>query len=241
MTSDSSKPTRPTLGVLGGMGPLATVDFLGKVIAHTPATCDQDHIPVLAYSATQVPDRTMALAHEGTDPLPALIEAALKLQNAGAAMLAMPCNTAHHWHEQICREIDIPFLHMIRETAMAALSFGVSGKVGLLATTGTVISGLYPKVLEEFGLACELPDSRGQERVMSAVTLIKGGQIDRAREILAAQEEKLLARNVEAVILGCTEFPLALVDTAGTEVPRIDAQDCLALAAVRELAVKEVL
>ena len=100
------------LGVLGGMGPMATVDFMGKVIRNTPAACDQDHIAMVVRSATDVPDRTAAILDQGRDPLPAMRHALRQLLESGARCIAIPCNTAHHWHDALQDETNVPILHI---------------------------------------------------------------------------------------------------------------------------------
>ncbi|HXF67998.1 MAG TPA: amino acid racemase, partial [Burkholderiales bacterium] len=132
------------LGVLGGMGPLATVDFMRKVIEATPARSDQEHLPLIVYSVPQVPDRTAAILQGGASPLPAMLRGIEVLGRAGAQALAIPCNTAHYWYDELVRQGGLPILH-IADAACAALERrGVRGAaVGLLATSGTLAAGFY--------------------------------------------------------------------------------------------------
>ena len=122
------------VGVLGGMGPLATVDFMHKLLAATPATRDQDHLPLLVSSIPQVPDRTAAYRGEGASPLPALIASGRRLVDGGASMVVMPCNTAHLWFEPLQAALGVPMLHLV-DAALAEAAVAVGGApLGLLAT-----------------------------------------------------------------------------------------------------------
>ncbi|HZF84509.1 MAG TPA: amino acid racemase, partial [Burkholderiaceae bacterium] len=131
------------VGVLGGMGPLATVDFMHKLLDATPARCDQDHLPLLVSSIPQVPDRTAAYRGEGASPLPALIASGRRLVDGGAALVVMPCNTAHLWFEPLQAALGVPMLHLV-DAALAEAAEAVGGApLGLLATEATLASGLY--------------------------------------------------------------------------------------------------
>ncbi|MDP1718413.1 MAG: amino acid racemase, partial [Burkholderiales bacterium] len=136
----------PKLGVLGGMGPMATVDFLHKLVDRTPAQADHEHIPVIVHSVPQLPDRMQAIFDNGASPLPKLMEAIETLQAAGAVCIAMPCNTAHYWYEEFEPSAKVPFLH-IADTALAAIDSGnLSGAcLGLMGTRGTLKAGFYQK------------------------------------------------------------------------------------------------
>ena len=128
-----------TIGIIGGMGPEASGDLFFKILRETDAACDQAHIPILLDSNTRIPDRTAAILSGGADPRPELIRSAKRLEQAGAEVLVMSCNTAHYFYEDIIKEISVPFLHMPRLTAEAVKEQGMK-KVALLATSGTVNS-----------------------------------------------------------------------------------------------------
>lgn len=220
------------LGVLGGMGPMATVDFLRKLVEATPADRDQDHLGVIVAQAADIPDRTRAILDGGADPLPAMTVALRRLEAAGAARIAIPCNTAHHWHGALQALTPVPILHIVDAVAEALLQAGgAAGPVGLLATDGTLRTGLYPRRLARHGVTCRAPDD--QAAVMRAVRLVKAGRIADARPLFQTQADALLAAGCRRVVMACTEIPLAL---ASPDEPLravlLDATDALARACV---------
>ncbi|MDP4023257.1 amino acid racemase [Methylobacterium sp. NEAU 140] len=222
------------LGILGGMGPMATVDFMGKIVRATPAARDQDHIRIVACSAADIPDRTAAILGGGADPLPALRDALRRLEAAGATRVAIPCNTAHHWHAALQAETELPILHIVAAVADAlAASGAVGGRVGLLATDGTLATGLYPTRLAPRGYACRAPDEAGQAEVMGAIRLVKAGRVAAARAILSRQAEALVEAGCRSVVMACTEIPVALADVEEPLRGRLlDATEALAAACV---------
>src|SRR3954465_3228012 len=141
------------LGVLGGMGPLATVDFLRKLIEETPAARDEEHIPVIAWSVPQIPDRPPAITGTGESPLPAMLAGIHTLKAAGAIAIAIPCNTAHYWYDDMVREGGVPIVH-IADAALEELAARSSaGKtVGLIATKGTLAAGFFQSRLKARGI-----------------------------------------------------------------------------------------
>ncbi|MDP6805866.1 MAG: amino acid racemase [Rhodospirillales bacterium] len=204
------------LGVLGGMGPLATVDFMRKVIEVTPVTRDQDHLPMIVHSIPQVPDRTAAILGGGESPLPMLGDGIAALNRAGVNCIAMPCNTAHYWFDEIARGSKAPILHIVDAAAEALDRRGFRGAtVGLLGTTGTVTSGIYQSRLETRGFACLVPEPGVQEdRVMAGIDQVKAGHLDDAKRLLEDAATGLRARDVATIVLGCTEIPVVLADDA---------------------------
>ena len=222
------------IGVLGGMGPMATVDFLAKVIELTPASRDQDHLPLIVYSVPQVPDRTAAIVEGKESPLPAMIEGLRTLVGAGVECIAIPCNTAHHWYDDLARESSVPVLHMVDAAGAAMQRLGVpDGPVGLLATAGTLAAGIYPTRLVRHGYKCVVPaDGDMEPLVMPGIGLVKAGRMARAEELLRAAADNLLGRGAGAVILGCTEIPVALKDSDASGERYVDATRALAEACV---------
>ena len=193
------------VGVLGGMGPEATVVFLERMISLTQAKCDQDHVRVLIDNNPKIPDRTTAILADGEDPLPSMITAAKGLESSGADFIVIPCNTAHHWLPQLRQAISIPFVDMIRETADAvSLSDPAITVVGLLATTGTIRTELYQQALEEKGISIAIPTAKEQDEVMDSIRRIKAGQHG-VRGRLIPIMNRLIARGAKGLILGCTE------------------------------------
>ena len=228
---------RGVVGIIGGMGPVATADFYLKLVQATPAASDQEHLQVLIWSDPTIPDRTDALLTHGADPTPALIAGAQLLQRSGAAMLAIPCNTAHAFLTAVQASVDIPIIHMIEETAMQVqhLKPGVQ-RVGLLSTTGTQKAGLYQAWLDKKGIEVLSPGGSTQEHlVMGSIRAIKAGtpgSAVRADFVAAAQE--LIDAGAQAIIGGCTEVPVGLCGD-DLSVPFIDPAKVLAESVVRRV------
>lgn len=218
-----------TVGVLGGMGPDATVDFMAKVLAATPAGSDQDHVHMLIDHNPHVPDRTQAILGEGGDPGPVLARMASQLQQAGADIVVMPCNTAHAYQRDIEAVLDVPFVSIIDETVAACATFGA---VGLLATRGCLASGIYDAALSAAGIRAVTPDDAETNAFMELTTRIKAGDTgpDIGSDMLRLANA-LVARGAQAVIAGCTEIPLVL-DQSMLDVPLVSSTDILAGATV---------
>ena len=215
-----------TIGVLGGMGPAATAHFLGRLVVLCAAETDQDYPPCLVYSASHVPDRTTHLVDGGEDPTPALRTAARVLEGGGAGVIAIPCNTAHAYLDEVQAAVAVPVLNMIDLAAAAIAASYPGARVGVLAATGTVRLGLYQAALEAHGLGVEQPEDSVQAEVMAAIRDVKGGGSGRDLRLDRAIEE-LRACGAEVLVLGCTELPLA-VESSSTGMPVVDATDVLA-------------
>lgn len=228
---------RNVVGILGGMGPAATADFYLKLVQATPAASDQEHLQVLIWSDPTIPDRSEALLTHGADPTPALIAGARLLQQSGAAMLAVPCNTAHAFLAAVQAAVEIPIIHMIEETAnhVQLLSSSVN-RVGLLSTTGTQKAGLYQAWLDKKGIQVLSPDAMTQEDlVMASIRGIKAGKTGpavKSQFVTAARE--LIAAGAQAIIGGCTEVPVGLA-TKDIPVPFVDPARILAESVVRRV------
>ena len=229
------RKTAGVIGVLGGMGPMATVDFMSKVIALTPASRDQDHLPLIVYSVPQVPDRTAAIVEGKESPLPAMIEGLHTLVRAGVECIAIPCNTAHHWYDDLARISSVPVLHIVDAAGAAMQRRGVhDGPVGLLATAGTLDAGIYPARLAGHGYECILPDDGDMETLVTpGIGLVKAGRTAEAEELLRAAADNLLGRGARTIILGCTEIPIALKDDDASATRYVDATRALAESCVR--------
>jgi len=221
------------IGVLGGMGPEATADFYREIIRLTPATTDQEHVPVVIYADPRVPERTRAILQSGEDPVPFLIKGAVALERAGAGILAIPCNTAHYFLSRLRPEVTIPILDMIEETYESIRArAGDVRRAGLLATRGTIGSGVYGKAFARHGVEIVVPEASDQERLQQAIFQIKAGTYDRARQDVFEQiGSTLVAAGAGVVILGCTEIPLGF-DAGRVDYPVINATRVLAQAAV---------
>jgi aspartate racemase len=220
---------RRLIGVLGGMGPLATVDFMHKVIAATPAQRDQDHVPLIVYSVPQIPDRVRAAAAGTDQPVSAILAGVRMLEQAGVELIAMPCNTAHAWYDQLAAATDIPILHMA--DAVRQRIGERRETVALLATTGTVHAGFYQRYLTTAERTVRLPDADIQNLLTRAIAAVKTGDLATARRTMTSAAEALLDGGADRLLLACTELPLA---ANGTPVAGrcIDATACLAEACV---------
>lgn len=221
------------IGVLGGMGPLASADFMARLTLAHPAARDQDHPAAILVSDPRVPDRTAAALDGGPSPLPALLRGIRTLEQAGAGCIAIPCNSAHAWFEPMQAATALPILHIVDAAAAALRAAGIAGgPIGLMGTRATLRLRLYQQLLEGQGYTCLVPDEAAMAaHVTPAIARVKANDIEAARTPLAMVAEALAARGAQAVVLGCTEIPLALRGTA-LPVPAIDTVDALARAAL---------
>jgi aspartate racemase len=226
---------RIILGIFGGMGPEATANMYQLIVKLTPANRDQDHIPTLIYSFPQVPDRTTAIQNGDPSIVPYLAEGVTRLRNAGASFIIIPCNTAHYYYERMQAAVDIPILNMIRETAHDVVTrYPESRRIGLLATSGTIRSGLYEREFALHGRQTIIPDESVEaDYVMKAIARIKAGDTGRESEdLLATAGAHLEAKGAQVLVLGCTEIPLAF-NPGRAKVPVVNATRVLAEAAIR--------
>jgi aspartate racemase len=200
------------LGVLGGMGPLATVDFLRKLIEETPAAGDADHIPVIVYSVPQIPDRPAAILSGGDSPLPAMLAGIRTLRTAGATCIVIPCNTAHYWYDDIARAAGVAVPH-IADAACEQMNarFPGADTVGLIATRGTIAAGFFQQRLAARGFNCVFNAPEDQDGlVLPAIECVKRNELERAHELAIRAAENLRDRGAQAILLACTEMPLAI-------------------------------
>ncbi len=225
----------PLIGILGGMGPAATNDFIAKIVAATPARSDQDHFPLAVWSNPRIPDRNKAIfdPKRFPSPSPDLQAGARKLQELGSDFIAIACNTAHHWHAEIQGAVRIPVLHIadVACLRLAAMGLGQGDGVGLLCTEGTRRSGYYDARLRQAGLRVLYPDEAGQARMMQAVYAIKRGEMEPARAIALEAARALAAADIQALLIACTELPIVLAGDS-LPLPCLDATNCLAEACV---------
>jgi aspartate racemase len=217
---------RKVVGVLGGMGPGATIDFMSKVLAFTPARKDQDHIHLIVDQNPTVPSRQDALLRDGEDPGPALAAMARRLETAGADFLVIPCNSAHAFADSMADAVSIPLVSMIDET-MAAIP-DECGTIGLLGTAGCLKSGVYQRALDERALKYVEPSGEEMRELMRCIYAIKAGDTGPAvGESLGRLARALVERGADAVIAACTEIPLVLEQSA-LDVPLLSSTDILA-------------
>lgn len=216
------------VGIIGGMGPEATLDLMRRVLAKTPASDDQDHIHLIVESNPKIPSRIAHLIEgTGADPTPELIRIAANLQRAGAEALAIPCNTAHAYAHSIRRAVSIPLLDMVQLTVDQIAGSPRIARVGLLASTATLATELYAKAFAAHGLAIVHPVA--QEEVMSLIKAVKRGETGLPTQVKLGRLALDLARQADVLLIGCSELS---VIAAGVTVPFVDSLDVQAQAIV---------
>lgn len=200
------------IGVLGGMGPLATVDFFYKVLAATPAKGDAEHVPLLIQSDPRIPPRPAAILGDGRSPLPELQAGRDRLIAAGATALAMPCNTAHYWYADLLKGCAVPFFSIVDASISELALLADSGQpVGIIATRATLAAKIFDAPLARAGYTVRLPDDAMMDTlVLPGIDLVKAGDALRGGDLVEQAVQALLTQGARAVILACTETPLAL-------------------------------
>ena len=200
------------IGVLGGMGPLATLDFFSKVIAATHAKEDADHVPILMQSDPRIAPRPAAILNGGRSPLPELLAGRDRLIAAGAMALAMPCNTAHFWYPDLLKGCSVPFLSIVGASVnQLTLLADAGSKIGVIGTRATLAAQIFDPVLHRAGYTVVLPDEIAMSTlVLPGIERVKAGDALSAGKLIEKAVESLLNHGVSAVILACTETPLAL-------------------------------
>jgi aspartate racemase len=236
--AESLKIMKKILGILGGMGPLATADLFKKVVLLTEAERDQNHIHILVDSNPLIPDRTAFLAGHGENPLRYLVDSAKRLESMKANCIIMPCNTAHYFYDDIVKEINTPFLNMIEETAKKiSRKHGHIKKAGLLATAGTCNSGLYEKVFTNYGIEIAKPDKKHQDHIVKLILNVKKGRFNMDISGIYETIDNLKDKNAEIFILGCTELPIAF-QVFNIKEKTVDPTAVLAESAIRFMGKK---
>ena len=227
--------TSKTVGILGGMGPAATVQLFDLIVHATPAATDQDHLHILINNDTGIPDRTAAILNGGQDPRPRMCQGAQLLEQMGAQLIAMPCNSAHYYWQAIQKSLQVPLLNMIDETARVIKENDPQiTQVGILATSGTLTVGMYQDALRKAALTPIEPTEAERAAAMDAIYAVKAGDLGtKPRTLLRDAAQALIDRGAQAVIMGCTEIPLVLTD-GDLAVPLISSTHVLADAVVRE-------
>jgi aspartate racemase len=200
------------IGVLGGMGPLATLDFFSKVISETPAKGDADHVPMLIQSDPRIAPRPAAILGEGRSPLPDLLAGRDRLISAGAMALVMPCNTAHYWYADLLKGCTVPFLSIVDASVNELSLLADAGSIiGIIATRATLTAQIFDPALIRSGYTVMLPDERAMNTlVLPGIEFVKAGDILRGGRLIEEAVQTLLNHGARAVILACTETPLAL-------------------------------
>lgn len=224
------------VGVIGGVGPAATVCFLDAVVRLTVAGRDQDHVDLVVLQHASIPDRTaFILGASDEDPGPVMATDARRLEALGVSFVVIPCNTAHHFTDEVAAAVDVPVLSIVAETVAAALARRPGlARAGVLATDGTVAARVYQGALEKAGVEPVLPDAEDQRAVMEIIyDQVKAG-LPADVGTLRAVSERLVAAGAEVVLLGCTELSVAAVDAGLLVDPLyVDSIDALARSTIR--------
>ncbi len=227
------------IGVIGGLGPAATMDFCHRIIQLTPITCEQDHLQILIDNNPKAPNRNHAIAGTGESPAGCFLRSARWLESAGADFLAMPCNTAHAFVDGVVAEVSIPFVSVIDETVAVVvrqvesvensdLEPAKPPQVGLLAVDGAIATALYQNRLGAMGIETICLEPAAQKQFMQVIYTIKqSGVTDKIKKQMRTMAEMLVAQGAGSVIAGCTEVPLALGPT-DLCVPLFDSSEILA-------------
>lgn len=199
-----------TVGVIGGLGPMATLDFFERILRRTRAVREQDHLRLIIDNNTKIPDRNAFKRGEGPSPGPALAAAALALEKAGAEFIVMACNTTHAWEPEIRAAISVPFISIIEETTKAVAELDPE-RAGVLAVDACLSSNLYQDALAKRGVKTVLLNADSQRSFMELVYRIKSGDTgETVRRSMTTLARKLEAQGAEVIIAGCTEVPLVL-------------------------------
>ena len=257
LTHSTEKLPKPfKLGLIGGLGPAATVDLYDKIVKATPAKTDQEHFKVVIEQNPQIDDRTACLLNGGPDPTIAMYNCAKRLQNDGCDCIIIPCNTAHAFLPRLLRHLDVPFIDM-QQTMLDEIQakFGKDARVGLMATSGTIATGIYGKKADKMGMKMYTPDEDHQQSVMKAIYGPKGAKAGYTTgecydDLYRGAEYLVKTYDCNVLILGCTELPLIFHETdsfevAGKTVAIVDptatlARKCvqIAEATIKELGVR---
>lgn len=225
------------IGILGGMGPAATVDLFTKIVERTKVKKDQDHLRILIDNNPKIPDRTLAIRGKAPSPLPELVRSAKILEDAGAGFIVIPCVTAHYYYDSLQKRIKIPILHVVEETVKyIEKKMKGMGKIGLIATEGTIHTGLFQKAFSNNAMELILPTPEVQRKwVMEAIYGKKGikaiGPSEHSKRLIRKASDSLIKQGAQAIIAGCTEVPLVLKG-GDLPVPVIDPISVLASRAV---------
>lgn len=223
-----------TIGIIGGMGPLATADLYLKITNMTEAAKDQDHVHIVIDSNPKIPDRTAYILGEGESPLPEIVNSIRRLEAAGCDFLIMPCNTAHHIIEEIEATTRIPFINMMEETAKFVANSFTGQIAGVLATDGTCRSGAYERYFEKHGIQVVIPEQHQPEVMELIYKGVKSGVLDMSLAGIEAAIEEMKEKGATVFILGCTELSAVShrIRTLGDNF--VDPLEVLAMESIKE-------
>jgi aspartate racemase len=228
------------IGIIGGMGPQATIDLFQKIVNLTPIKKEQEHLRIIIDNNPEIPDRTKAIFKKGKNPLPYFIKSARKLKEVGVDFIIIPCNTAHYFYNDLQKEIKIPVINMIEEVVneIKRKFKYLPKKIGLLATSGTIKSRIYHKYFKKVGIKVITPDKFLQRKVMNLIYGKCG--IKRSKMISKVVKDSfkkiikvLIQKGVKAIIIGCTDISI-VINPDEFSIPVIDSNLVLAKAAVKK-------
>lgn len=216
------------LGILGGMGPGASAEFVNRLISQTPASCDQEHIPFVLWSDPRVPDRSTSMRNYDDKPLPYLLDGLHGLKAAGCKLIVIPCNTAHFWFHEF-ENLNVQIIHIVDSVVDALRDLNViNSTIGIIGTQATIELGLYQYRLNKLGWNCITPTKEEMDSlVQPAINLIKANNNEAAQPLIMSVVNRLIDSGAKAVVLGCTELPLAVKQTEEREIPLINSIDSL--------------
>ncbi|MHA2940118.1 cysteate racemase [Vibrio sp. RC27] len=215
------------LGILGGMGPMATVDFVRRIVDKSPANSDQEHIPMIISNNPTIPDRTRCILEQGEDPLEVLKNNLASLTDSGATKVVIPCNTAHYWLDKLSIT-NASFISIIDTVTNEAIRRQMKC-IGILATNATIKTHIYADAIRENNMEVLTPTEAEQNQVMEGIYAVKSGDVEKGRQLMEPIFDSLIARGADGVILGCTEIPLAFNSLSSDKKEKsLDSLDLLA-------------
>jgi aspartate racemase len=215
------------------MGPAASAEFVNRLVQQTPASCDQDHVPFVLWNNPQIPDRSTSMRNGDNAPLPLLIEGVAMLKAISCDLIVIPCNSAHYWYDELIK-YEVPIIHIVDSVADELRNLNVGNQcIGIIGTQGTIEQGIYQNRLGQQGWTCIVPDQHEMDTyVQPAIDLIKAGKIQESQHLLMTVIYSLIDRGAKAIVLGCTELPLAIRITSEDGVPIVNSIDSLVKAAI---------
>ena len=224
------------MGVIGGLGPEATLDFYAKLLNKSNAKSDQEHFHVIINSNPKVPNRHASIAGTGPSAAPALLSSAQALQRAGADFLLMVCNAGHAYQKDIEEAVDLPFISMIEVTVAASLNQNPNLQtVGILATDGALAAKLYQNEFDKHNIKCLYPNSQQQKKLMELVFKVKANDLSQdVKEQMQGLANSLIKQGAQIIVAACTEIPLIL-EQKDIAKPLISSTDALVDASIKYL------
>jgi aspartate racemase len=216
------------IGIVGGMGPEATLDLFYKILKNTPAETDQEHIHLIIDNNTKIPDRTSFILGKGENPFPYILKSAKMLEGDGVSAICMPCNTSHYFEGELVKNLTVPFISIIKSVIGTLKDeYRNAGSVGIIATVGTLKTKVYEEPLMQEGYAVILPEDPLEEKIMNMIYSVKSGRLKENTRELEDILDWFKEKGCDVVIAGCTEIPL-LIPYIKPVLPVIDSTLALA-------------